>query len=88
MDSTYYLKAFIALFFIISLILIVGLVFRKYFAAGLINKEFIKNKRLSIIETKFIDYKTKLLLVKLDNTEYLLLVGKEKDLIIDKISNT
>jgi flagellar biogenesis protein FliO len=87
MDSTYYFKTFTALFFILSLILILGFIFRKYFAAGLINTEFIKNKRLAIIETKFIDYKTKLLLVKLDNTEYLLLVGKEKDLIIDKISN-
>ncbi len=85
MDSAIYLKFIFALGFVILLLLGLAFLARKY---GLMAKITLKRKksatqRLHITEILPIDAKRRLLLLRKDDKEYLIMLGLEKDLLLD-----
>ena len=85
MDSEYftYLRTIFALAFVVGLIFLCAVLVKK---TGL-DKRLAGNKsavrRLSIIETMYVDPKHRLVLVKCDNREHLLLLGISSDLLVE-----
>lgn len=75
--------------FVASLILVVGLIGLCAYAAkkmGLVTGGMVASgsqKRLSIVEIKVIDAKHRLVLMRRDNREHLVLLGGEQDLLIE-----
>jgi len=75
--------------FVASLVLVVGLIGLCAYAAkklGLANGGMVatgNQKRLSIVEIKVIDAKHRLVLMRRDNLEHLVLLGGEQDLLIE-----
>lgn len=71
-----------ASFFVLGLLGLFG-VFLKRFG----QKSFLKNcqqsGRLSVLETRYIDAKSKLVLIKRDGVEHLLLLGDGKAMVIE-----
>ncbi len=66
------------------LLLIVLLVwFLKLFSSLTTNIARGRNKRLAVIDTTHIDQKRQLILIRRDNVEHLLMVGGERDLLIE-----
>lgn len=77
------LKVMLALAFVIGLFLLCVAMFKK---AGL-DKKLASiggvSKRLSIIQTMYLDPKRRLVLVKCDEKEHLLLLGPSGDLLVE-----
>ena len=75
--------------FVASLILVVGLIGLCAYAAkklGLVSGGMVASgnqKRLSIVEIKVIDAKHRLVLMRRDNCEHLVLLGGAQDLLIE-----
>ena len=75
--------------FVASLILVVGLIGLCAYAAkklGLVNGGMVATsnpKRLAIVEIKVVDAKHRLVLMRRDNREHLVLLGGEQDLLIE-----
>jgi len=75
--------------FVAALILVVGLIGLCAYAAkklGLANGNMVatgSQKRLSIVEIKVIDAKHRLVLMRRDNKEHLVMLGGERDLLIE-----
>ena len=82
-NITDYLKYVLALVFVLSLIGIFAVIARRA-GFGLSNSVHGKRqRRLGIIETLNIDGKRKLLLIKRDTVEHLILLGADGDLLIE-----
>ena len=83
MELGVYIKALVALVFVVGLIGLVSYILRRF----VVDKEFIKlaskDKRLSIIEMKPLDAKRRLVIVKKDNKEHLLLIGGGNDVVVE-----
>lgn len=82
MDFSLYLKALFALLFVIGLIGITHLVLKKLQGKTLSlgTKE---HKRLAVAELITLDTKRRLVLVKRDDVEHLLLLGPHSDLVVE-----
>jgi flagellar protein FliO/FliZ len=84
MDSISYLKFIAALLFVLALIGGLTWVARRF---GLIARVTItgKNtpKRLNIVEVLTVDARRRLILIRRDDTEHLLLLGAENDTLIE-----
>lgn len=79
------LRALVALVFVLGLIWILGLGMRRYgWRFGLPVPRDIRNKRLSLVEIMPLDNKNKLVIIRRDNSEHLLLIGAEQAQIIEK----
>jgi flagellar protein FliO/FliZ len=82
-DTFTYLRAVLALAFVIGLIFLLATVVKR---TGL-DKKLAGNttgtKRLSIIETMYLDPKRRLVIVKCDSKEHVLLLGMSNDLLIE-----
>jgi flagellar protein FliO/FliZ len=86
MDTMEYLKFIFALGFVIFLLLGLSFLAKKY---GLMAKVTLKRpksgkKRLHITEILPVDAKRRLLLFRKDNKEYLVMLGTERDLLLDQ----
>ncbi|MCF6343092.1 MAG: flagellar biosynthetic protein FliO [Devosiaceae bacterium] len=57
--------------------------FLKFFSSLTNNIARGRNKRLAVIDTTHIDQKRQLILIRRDNVEHLLMVGGERDLLIE-----
>lgn len=89
MEVENYVRAILALVFVVGLIGLCSVLARKY----LVEKQFggaaKKQKRLSVEEICVVDAKRRLVLIKRDNVEHLVLFGTSSDLLIEKeISNS
>src|SRR4051812_47743247 len=77
-----YLRALLALAFVICLIYLFAAIVRK---TGL-DKRFVGGnssvKRLSLVETMYIDPKRRVVLIKCDEKEHLLLLGANGDVVL------
>lgn len=81
-----YFDTILSLVFVIGLILLVAYVSKKYGVSGvnsLINKANGKTSRLEVVESKRIDARTNLVLVKKDDKEHLIVVGFNKIKVIE-----
>ena len=73
MDETQYIQAILSLIFVLGLIGILSIIVRKFGIAGTIPKRK-GNERIIIEEMKMIDARRKLILIKRDDKEHLLLI--------------
>lgn len=82
-DSSFlYINSLLALMFIVGIIMLMGWVARRYGldSGALAN---LKQRRLSIVESLPVAGKRRLMVLKRDDKEYLVLVGGEHDLLLD-----
>ena len=83
MESGTYFQFLLALVFVLALIGLLAWVYR-HFALG---RKFLgrprKESRLGIIEFKHVDAKRKLVLLRRDDTEHLILLGPNSDTIVE-----
>jgi flagellar protein FliO/FliZ len=77
-----YFKALISLIFVLGLILALLYFYRRYGFMSF-SPQTSRKKRLSIQETLFLDSKRRLIIVKNDEREHLLLIGGTHDLLIE-----
>jgi len=80
---TDYLKYALALVFVISLIGLVAVIARRAGFGLSTTVHGKRQRRLGIVESMNVDGKRKLILIKRDNTEHLILLGTSSDLLIE-----
>jgi flagellar protein FliO/FliZ len=86
MDNETLLRAFLALVLVLGLI---GLVARAARRFGLAPKTSVaRNKRLTVLEITPLDAKNRLVLVRRDDIEHLLLVGSAQNLLIETVAGS
>ncbi len=78
-----YLKYALALVFVLSLIGIVAVIARRAGFGLSTNVHGKRQRRLGIVESLNVDGKRKLVLIKRDDTEHLILLGATTDLLIE-----
>ena len=79
-DGYLYIRAAAALLFVLALLGVVAFVARR-FSGGVIPSK--RQKRLAVVEVAAVDPKRRLVLVKRDQVEHLLLIGGGQDLVIE-----
>ena len=86
MDVGAYFQFFLALLFVIALIVLFAYGAKKYglMARVTINSNKTKDKRLNIVEILPVDARRKLMLIRRDNVEHLVMLGLEKDTVIEQ----
>ncbi len=78
------LRALLSLVLVLGLIAGAGYLARRFGVAGGLTLKRASRRRLGLVETLQIDNRRRVVLVRKDDTEYLLLVGGSSDLHIDK----
>ena len=79
-----FLRAIVALIFVLGLIWLLGAAIRKYgWRLGLPTPKQSSQRRLHLIEVLPLDVKTKLVIIRRDQTEHLVLVGPETAQVIE-----
>ena len=81
MDATDYLRFIMALAFVLVLMLIFAQLAKRYgWGKAMLNTP---GKRLSVLETRVLDARHKLMLVKCDDREHLLLLGPQGQSVVE-----
>ena len=86
MSETYYIKFFLALIFTVCLILLLGAGLRYWNEKRGFGFSFAKkpaDSRLQVTSAIMLDAKRRLMLVRRDDREHLVLIGGNNDLIIE-----
>ena|GEM_PF-462265 len=81
-DWTSYLRFVFALSFVIGLIFLVSWLLRR-FGPGTVRPVRGRKRRLEILESLALDGRRRILLVRCDKTDHLLLLGPSNDLVIE-----
>lgn len=79
-DGFLYLRAAAALLFVLALLGVFAFLARR-FSGGVVPSK--RQKRLSVVEVAAVDPKRRLVLIKRDQVEHLLLIGGGQDLVIE-----
>ncbi len=82
MESDLWIRVLLALFLVIGLMGVLVLIARKYMPSHMLARSNAE-KRVVIKETTYIDPKHRLLLIKRDKTEHLLLIGPSNSLVVE-----
>jgi len=88
MDPASYLKFVAALVFVLGLILGLAWLARRFGLLGHANVTSGKNQRLSVVEVRNIDPRHRLVLVRRDDVEHLLLIGPSGGSVVEAGSPT
>ncbi|MCM8733854.1 flagellar biosynthetic protein FliO [Azospirillum sp. A1-3] len=83
MDLDQYIRFLMALVFVVALIMIVAWVMRRVGMAGGTVRGRARQRRLSVVEALPIDAKRRLILVRRDDREHLILLSANGDLLVD-----
>ncbi len=83
MDLNSYLRFLVALVFVLGLIALLVWLVRRFGPAGIALKATGRNRRLAIVEVAPIDARRRLVLVRRDGIEHLLLLGAGNDLVVE-----
>lgn len=83
MEYSDYLRFVIALAFVLALIAILSWAVRRYGIGGRVAVSRGKNRRLKIVEILAIDSRRRVVLLRRDETEHLVLLGSGSDLVIE-----
>ena len=83
MDYVAYLNAILALIFVLGLIGLFSFIFKKV-STGQLGGKSKDAKRISLEEVFYLDTKRKLLLVKRDDVEHLILLGPTSETVIEQ----
>jgi flagellar protein FliO/FliZ len=81
MDVFFYIKFLLGFVFVISLMLFCGWLVKKAGVGGTLLQK--RDKRLKIVEVLPIDHKHRLVMIRRDNREHLLLIGPESEAVIE-----
>lgn len=83
MDSALLLKFISALAFVVSLMLLLSWALKRFGFAGALIKEMSgKERRLKIVEFLPLDHQRRLMLVRCDDREHLLLIGRQSETVV------
>ncbi len=83
MELGLYLKFLLALCFVLGLIAALAWAARHFGLAGRLTPVRGKSRRLAIVEVMTLDARRKLVLLKCDGTEHLVLLGAGQDLLLE-----
>ncbi len=83
MELGLYLKFLLALCFVLGLIAALAWAARRFGLAGRLTPISGKSRRLAIVEVMTLDARRKLVLLKRDETEHLVLLGVSQDLLLE-----
>jgi flagellar protein FliO/FliZ len=83
MDTIDFPRFIFAFVFIIGLIGVMGVLLKRYAGPQKIFGANDPNARLKIIEVRYLDPKRRLMLIKRDDTEHLLLLSDGRELVIE-----
>ncbi|CAO3445507.1 flagellar biosynthetic protein FliO [Azospirillum sp.] len=83
MDLDQYIRFLMALFFVVALIMVVAWVMRRVGMAGGTVRGRARQRRLSVVEALPIDAKRRLILIRRDDREHLILLSANGDLLVD-----
>jgi flagellar protein FliO/FliZ len=83
MDASNYLRLIVALGFVLALIGLFALLLRRYGPAAGLAVRRKGGRRLSIVEVMALDARRRLVLVRRDDVEHLLLLGPEDDRVVE-----
>jgi flagellar protein FliO/FliZ len=84
MEPLQYLKYIVGLLIVLGLIALATLAARKFGMVAKADRKPGSPKRLSITDVISVDAKRRLVLVKRDGQEHLLLLGPERDLVVER----
>lgn len=83
MEATSIVQAFSALLFVIALILLTSYLLRKYGSSKIHTGGESRKKRLEICDSIVVDTRRRLVLVRCDNREHLLLLAPDREMIVE-----
>jgi flagellar protein FliO/FliZ len=83
MDADLFLRFVLALGVVLALIVATGWLGRRYMGAGRLVGFGNKRRRLAVIETLQVDGRTRLLLVRRDSAEHLIMIGGSGALVVE-----
>lgn len=83
MDLTLYLRFLLALVFVIGLIGAFAYVAQRFGIGGRMVAKSSGRRRLSILEVQPVDARHKLVLLRRDGTDHLLLIGQNQPLLVE-----
>ena len=84
MDSDLYLRFVVTLIGVLALIALIAWVVRRLGLAGRLVPGAGPAKRIGVVEVAALDTRRRLVLVRRDRTEHLLLIGQSEDLVIER----
>jgi flagellar protein FliO/FliZ len=82
-DATDYLRFALALVFVLALIGLASWLARRFGLGGRVFSARTGARRIGIVEATTIDARRRLVLVRRDNAEHLLLIGGGNDLVVE-----
>ena len=88
MENTDYLTAVVALAFVVGLIALLGWGVRRFGLIPGASAVIRGGRRIKIVEVTPIDVRRKLVIVRRDQAEHLLLLGTQRDLVIETCIET
>lgn len=83
-DSTTYAQVFLALIFVVGLILVTAWFVRRFGIGGRFAPSPGSRRRLHIVEVAPVDARHKLVMVRRDEVEHLLLVGAGDPVVVER----
>jgi len=83
MDSDLYMRSVLVLALVLGMILLAGVVLRRFGPARHLAGQRGRARRLRVLESAPLDGRRRLVLVRCDDRDHLLLIGGETDLLIE-----
>ena len=83
MDMTSYLRFLVALIFVLALIAGCAWLIRRFGPAGMAQRAGSRGRRLQVVEVTPIDARRRLVLIRRDGVEHLLLLGATSVLVVE-----
>ncbi len=83
MDFEIYLRFMFALILVLGLIAVLTWAARRFGFGGQLTPNAGKSPRLSVVEVRTLDSRRKLVLLRRDSCEYLVLLGPNQDLLLE-----
>lgn len=83
MEPTAYLRVIVSLVLVVGLMLAVLWALRRFNIGGMVARPS-SRRRLAVVETMAVDSRRRLILVRRDGVEHLLMIGGAQDVVIER----
>ena len=83
MDKSQFLFAFVVLVFVVALIALTGVALRRFAPGAMVRWRPGEERRLGVVEVAALDPKRRLVLVRRDDVEHLLLLGASNEVVVE-----